>query len=123
MISKIREPKSQKEIDRNLFILTWTMILPSVGFLFFFKPLLLTLLLIGGLSRLLIIAVRLPNGKRGFYGPAISGFMVLVALMIQLPERFHDGRIFLLYFWAVIVYAEMKFFRYNLAGSPEADQI
>ena len=127
MISKIREPKSQKEIDRNLMTLGWMIILPSLGLLFGPNTALLFLLLIGGFSRLLVVAIRLPKAERGFFRYLISGFMILVGLVIQVEIRTEFrldlSILFLVYFWGSIAYADTRFLRYNRAQQAEAPQL
>jgi hypothetical protein len=95
------------------------MILPSVGLLFGYNSVLLSLLLIGGLSRLLVVAIRLPNTEREFLRHLIAGFMILVGLVIQLEIRtelrFDFSLLLLIYFWGSIVFADGRFLRYNRA--------
>ena len=110
---KIREPKTQSEIDRNILILCWLMILPSISLFFVFNQVILTFLFIGGLSRLWVAALRLPNGERGFYFHMLTCLVTLTAVLAYLKTESSGGLLYLVLFWGFIIYADYRFLRYN----------
>jgi hypothetical protein len=110
---RIPEPKDQKEIDRNLFIISWILILPSISLLFLYNGYILALLLIGGFARLFFTAIRLPNGQRGYFQFLLYGFGIINGLFFWLD--FIGGWIFLIFFWGFLLYSELRVHRHNRA--------
>ncbi len=107
------EPKNQAEIDRNGLIACWLMILPSLVLYFEFHASVLGFLLIGGSLRLIIDAVRLPNGQRGFYKILFIAPGGILALSLMFENLLSTGWIYLTFFLAFVAYADWRFVRYN----------
>lgn len=117
---RIREPKDQREIDRNLFIISWLLILPSVSLLFLFNGYIIALLLIGGFTRLFYTAIRLPTGQRGYFQFLLYGFGISQGLFFWLD--FIGVWIFLIFFWGFLLYSEWRLLSHNRAddvGKPD----
>ncbi|NRB74739.1 MAG: hypothetical protein HRU46_10310 [Verrucomicrobiales bacterium] len=109
----IEEPRSAAEIDRNGLIACWVLIIPSVVLYSKFNPWILGMLLIGGFLRLVIDAIRLPNGQRGFYKVLFIAPSVILALIIKFEQLTSGGWIFLTFFIVFVAYADWRFIRYN----------
>ena len=107
----MREPRNQHEIDRNLFFLGWILILPSTALLFGYHGGLLALLLVGGLTRLLHAAIRLPRNELGFWWWPFAGFPMLFGLLAHLD--FLAPWCLLLPFWVLLIYSDQNLFRYR----------
>ncbi|MEM9479135.1 MAG: hypothetical protein AAGA58_05660 [Verrucomicrobiota bacterium] len=113
MAVSLNGPKNQDEIDRNLLIIGWLLIVPSISLLIIFNGYILALLLIGGFSRLLVTAIRLPNREMEYIRYLFVGFPILTGLYIHF-ELLSDW-IFLVGFWSFLLYSEWRFFVHNRA--------
>jgi len=117
----LEEPHNRAEIDRNALIACWLMMLPSLVLYFEFHFWILSLLFFGGILRLTIDAIRLPNGQLGSFKILFIGSGAIVALSLKFESIVNEGWIFLTFFLAFVAYADWKFVRYNRenpAGSP-----
>lgn len=107
---QLEEPKDQRKIDRNLFIICWLLILPSISLFFVFNGYVLALVLIGGFARLLIAAVRLPSGQRGYFQVLFFGFGIVNGIISWL--EFIGPWIYLIFFWGFLLYSDWRLLRY-----------
>jgi len=116
---RIREPKNQAEIDRNLLIICWLLILPSIALLYRYNGYLLALLLVGGFSRLLVAAIRLPSGERGYFRILIFGLSILSVIIIRFEIL--GPFVYLPAFWIFLGYSDYRFFRFNRSQEEGGD--
>ncbi|MEM1443379.1 MAG: hypothetical protein AAGF67_13615 [Verrucomicrobiota bacterium] len=98
-------------MERNLLIVGWVLIVPSVGLLFEFNGFLFSLLVIGSLLRLVYHAIRLPSGERDYfrYLPLLAG---LVAYLSDGWFEWFGLRALLLVLWGFLIYSEWRVFQF-----------
>ena len=110
-------PSSQREIDRNLFIIGWLMVLSAVWFVVDFHPLPAALSAVGATSRLWIVALRLPVGSRAFYRWLIPVFLILSSILIWIDAVSIDYRVYFAVLFGFAFYADFHLRRNQNAQS------
>ncbi|MEM9282618.1 MAG: hypothetical protein AAGA96_12390 [Verrucomicrobiota bacterium] len=118
---RLREPENQREMDRNLRILCWILILPSPWLLFQVNGYVMAMLLIGGGGRLLLTAIRMPIEKLNYFKFLPYAFIVLTGIAMQFG--FVRGWMFLAVFWAFLFYSEWMSMAHRGTKEAGVDQV
>ncbi|MEM7697718.1 MAG: hypothetical protein AAF236_04860 [Verrucomicrobiota bacterium] len=114
MASLFSGPHNRLEVERNLWIFGWGLLIPSLGLIFWPNGWLLTAGILGGVSRLLRAAIVLPNESRGFLYHllwiGLGGHTAGVFLATQFGWAMHW--LYLVLALGAVAYSDSQFWRF-----------
>lgn len=120
----IREPKSQAEIDRNIFVMLWMMIACGIPLFFNYSGTFFSLFLIGLLLRVTFLAIKCDREDNRYFN-IIPPVVALEPAYFRFTGEMIDSRFTLLAAFLMILFLEWKIaktpFHTKTAGNRSED--